>query len=365
MKAHCGRMAAIVLTLVAPQLFAQTASESCEAVYGNATRNISLEARQSIELSSLYSRYCEADGSARSSGLGVTLKFPVEQIPVEIGVSGTSATEKHSSFCRIGQSRNAFRSSSLDYANSVVVPALELFNQCLAARDRGLLLSHAILTPELFSISGELRDNHSRPVLTGLLHDRSVACTSSSFGPPNGPAQKISYEKERPILRNFDIQCRRQGVRRGTDVVYPVTAVELQTNMGNYKVELPEDSAYGPSTASAAAAKLRLQESTHLAEKELLSVEVERLRASNTELERRIANPALRSMILTIGERGGGLGEGATDHRNRAYCYSDPNVEAQRYCSVTGGGRPMVQHIGSHGGAKCGYNYYIVSCLHQ
>jgi hypothetical protein len=365
MKMHSGWIAALVLTIFSQHSFAQAAGGSCEAVYSNATRNISLEARETIEMSSLFSQYCEANGSVRSGALGVSAKFPVEKVPVQLGINGSSASETHSRFCDVGARRSAFRSSSLDYANSVVVPALDLFNQCLAARDRGLILSHTILTPELFSISGELRDNHSRPVLTGLFHDRSTTCTSSSFGPQGGPAAKISFEKERPILRNFDIQCRREGVRRGSDIVYPLAAVEVQTNMGNYKVQLPEDSAYGPATASEAAARIQLRESTHAHEKQLLSQEIASLQAARNELERRLGSPVLRSMLLTVGERGGGFGEGITEHRNRVYCYADPNVEAQRYCSVTGGGRPMVQHIGTHGGHKCDYRYYILSCLTQ
>lgn len=45
------------------------------------------------------------------------------------------------------------------------------------------------------------------------------------------------------------------------------------------------------------------------------------------------------------------------------YCYTNPNKKAAAICAQEGStGTPTVVHTGSHGGNKCGYEFYVITC---
>jgi hypothetical protein len=45
------------------------------------------------------------------------------------------------------------------------------------------------------------------------------------------------------------------------------------------------------------------------------------------------------------------------------YCYTDPHAIASGICQQEGStGTPTVVHTGGHGGNKCGYDFYVITC---
>jgi len=358
-------LAAVLLAVTASSIASPAAASrsTCEAVYLNSTRDVTLSIRKRVEMRAVFNQHCESNGSVRQRSGGINLAFPIEQIPVEFGLSGMTSDQAASAFCKVGAERSGFVDEATAFADTVVIPALQLYNQCKEIEERGLRISHTSPGLGFLNISGEILDTTSRPVLNALLYDpKKVACTSTSFGQPGRNAVRIAADRERPITRNFDIQCVRKGVQRGADVVYPPAEVTVATNMGDYSATFTEDQAYGPGSANQARTEALALQSRHATAITRVEIQLAAEKDKSRELQRRIDNPTLRSMLLTIGEYGGGLGSGQTNARDRIYCYESPHAYAERWC---GSERPIVQHIGSHGGHKCGYSYYVISCLSQ
>jgi len=67
---------------------------------------------------------------------------------------------------------------------------------------------------------------------------------------------------------------------------------------------------------------------------------------------------------LCIGEYSGAKKRSPCPHGQPfAYCHADPNVQAALLCKFHGSkGAPVVVHLRSQAGAKCGFEFYRVVC---
>jgi hypothetical protein len=73
--------------------------------------------------------------------------------------------------------------------------------------------------------------------------------------------------------------------------------------------------------------------------------------------ENRLQNVSVTASTLSIGEYDT---QKTLAFPPRKYCYTDPNAHAKEVC---GADEPRVKAVYSEGGNKCGYSFYVITCL--
>ena len=258
-------------------------------------------------------------------------------------------------FCKSGAQQNFAQALSSDFRDEVVVASLNSFNQCLSLQNRGIRLTHQEQPPQSVLIFGELTNSVTNASLDALTYDpKAVSCRSTGFS-SNGEALKLDGAKSYKITKNFTIECKRTPKINAGNTDFGRTAIGLSTSLGPYTIELMQDQLFGFATASQAKAnyeKVVSERDTAIAAKKSAD-------AKAATLQKRIENASVEIAVVSTGEYSPPM---TTYFQPRLYCGT--NVEAHAR-SVCGERRAKTHLVANHGGNKCGYSYYVVSCLSQ
>jgi hypothetical protein len=341
--------------LVAATIYVPAIASECSAVYSNATGSITLQQKQKTELSYYFNKHCKKTGEVNASSFGLDLGATVEAIPFTFSGTSTTNQQKMEEFCNTGVQQNFGLASSVDFRDEVVVASLNSFNQCVALESRGLRISHQEQAPQSVLIYGELTNNFTTASLDAIAYDSKVMkCRSTGFS-GSGDAIALDGTKSLKISKNFTIDCRRTPQIQGANKFFPKTNIGLSTSLGPYSIELMEDQLFGFASASQAKVnydKVAKERDTAVSQKTASD-------ALANNLQQRINNSTVSISMLSIGE----YSPPQTAYfQPRMYCYTDPNARAKEVC---GERRAQLHNIGGHDGNKCGYAYYVITCLAQ
>jgi transglutaminase-like putative cysteine protease len=101
-------------------------------------------------------------------------------------------------FCKTGVAQNYFEMTNNQYYNTVVVPALSNFNECLRLENEGLRVTHQEQAPRSVLIYGEITKSTLNATLDIVEYDKDrVTCASPNFSDqsetigPGDPAREI------------------------------------------------------------------------------------------------------------------------------------------------------------------------------
>lgn len=345
----------LVTGLLTMPLSAVAAPGDCASVYANSTRTISQSSRQLTELGYNFSLYCQKSGEVNNSALGANAEAVVKGIPFTFSATSTTAQAKMDEFCKVGVQQNYFNSQAADYKSEVVVAALNSFNQCVALENRGFRITHQEQAPQSVLFFGEFTNAFTNASLDAITYDdKAITCRSTGFS-TDGKAITLDGSKSYPIKKNFTIECKRTPKIDGANKFYQKTPIGLSTSLGPYSVELLEDKLFGFASANQA----RANYDKAIQERDLYLTQRDQNAATTKSLQDVINRTSVSVAMLSTGE----YDPPATAYfRPREYCGTDPNAYATKVCN---GRKQQVHPIANHGGHKCGYGYYVITCLNQ
>jgi hypothetical protein len=82
-------------------------------------RNIGVQMSDSTVLDTIYSNYCEADGSVKSSSFNAGLSAIIEAVPIGLTGGGSDSVTQVKNFCSRYQSTYASHNSSTTFPTNV------------------------------------------------------------------------------------------------------------------------------------------------------------------------------------------------------------------------------------------------------
>jgi hypothetical protein len=247
-------VAAALSAALSSPLYAQDPTAVCLAIVTSVTHDVGIQSGSSSLLNTVYSNYCQQDGTSQSSSFNAGLSAVIYSIPIGLTGGGTDASTQITNFCKNYQSTYAASSQSFDTQSIVVQKALESANQCLKIATKSQnTISYSVLTPQMLAIkfgipAGQTLDIH------GVSHDGSVSCeggkvTGSGSGTidfSTGSGQSITS-----TTGTYNISCTRKPfASQGGTSVYNATGLIVSTNMGSMEIYWPQDSVFPLTTAS-------------------------------------------------------------------------------------------------------------------
>jgi len=295
------------------------------------------------EQNDIFARYCESNGSLKSSSAQLDLTIPVKAI--KLGFSGNQAQAKQEmqKFCNSYSERLNTYSASYQLNNRVVVDALLSFNQCVALEGKRVQISHVTTNADLVVRVG-FNPAEQQVTLNSVQYDPAVATCTSNIAGEGKPIPVSATTGELKANKPFSIACGRKALTtaRG-DRKFARLEVLVDTNQGAYTVAMPTEEMLGFDLAST-------NRQAILAAKQ----EQTRLRREVDSLKAKIAGVRGQAFSFTQGQ--GQIIPCPQDGGNIL-------TFSKNYCDQKGATVSGLQNIGSRNGGKCGYTSYKWACI--
>ena len=259
---RCHLWLAMVLFSISAGVQAQSGIfENCRTIITDGLREYSITTDSSAYLNSVFDKYCETSGTARSTGLSVGLDAVIKAIPVQFTSSYSSNEEAVRNFCRNYSSISTGRSDRTAYQERIVQRAYESFDQCIALAQTGVVVRHKVRS--LAELDFFVAPGFARPVmLRGIKSSTNIQCSGQDPNSANSTAKKFDLSTRIQVKDNnaLNISCTRTG-KPGTngETIYDEGTVTLFTDIGpngNYGAFVPRDTRLAENQASAIAQQI-------------------------------------------------------------------------------------------------------------
>jgi len=229
--------------------------DNCRTIITDGLREYSITTDSSSYLNSVFDKYCESSGTARSAGLSVGLDVVVKAVPIQFTGAYSSNEEAVRNFCRNYSSLSAGRSDRTTYQERIVQRAYESFDQCIALAQTGVVVRHKVRS--LTDLDFFVAPGFARPVtLRGIKTSSNIQCSGQDPNSSNSAAKNLDLSTRIQIKDNsvLNISCTRTG-RAGAngETVYDEGTVTLFTDIGpngNYGAFVPRDTRLAENQAS-------------------------------------------------------------------------------------------------------------------
>ena len=340
--------------------FAQSSLErACIEVVKDVPREYAIRVDSQAYKNSVFDKYCQRDGSIRSSSSDVSLDIVVAEIPLGFSSEGTSSEERVSSFCRDYASTYASASDAIDWSEKVVTRAYDSFDQCVALAAQGIQLRHSV--EGINSMNFYIAPGFARPVnVKGISSSRDVTCVARRSSDEGTIDLNIASITDDIVLsgdQTLNIACTRERNQSSSgDSVYTESFATVQTNVnpsGNYTAWLPADTLYPENRASVLNKQIStLTESTMEAE-----AKINELSASLNNANYRLDNHDIKIEKFYTGEYATTFGIPIGVGRHFP-CYTPGDYIAQQ---IGGDGWTLdsIELITDRPGDLCGYAQYV------
>jgi hypothetical protein len=248
-------LAAVVigtLFVLPPSLLAQDATAVCLAMVTDAAHNVGVQTSSSSFLNTIYSDYCEQDGSTKTSSFNAGLSAVVEDIPISLTGGSNDASTAMKNFCSHYQSTYQANSAAFDSTSIVVEKALESANQCLEIATRTQnTIAYKMITPQMLSVNFGIPSGQTLNI-RGISHESSVACVGSKVDGSGvitystGSGQSVTA-----AAGTYSVSCTRQPfANQSGTALYNATGLIVDTNLGGLDIFWPQETILPITTAS-------------------------------------------------------------------------------------------------------------------
>jgi len=260
MRSH--RWLALAVLFVSADAQAQSGIfDNCRTIITDGLKEYSITTESSAYLNSVFDKYCESSGTAKSSGLSVGLDAVVKAIPIKFTGAYSSNEEAMRNFCRDYSSISAGRSDRTAYQERIVQRAYESFDQCIALAQTGVVVRHKVRS--LTDLDFFVAPGFARPVtLRGIKTSMNIQCLGQDPSSSSSVAKKLDLSTRIQVKDNnvLNISCVRTG-KAGADgeTIYDEGTVTLFTDIGpngNYGAFVPRDTRLAENQASIIAQQL-------------------------------------------------------------------------------------------------------------
>jgi hypothetical protein len=140
------------LALISLQTMAQEIP-SCGTVYASAVKNVEFYTKQNSQKYYVFTQHCEQNGSLRTTSTNVDFSAAYKLISLDFSGSQDDAKSEMQKFCKTFAQDYTSASASSQYKNTVVVDALESFNECRRLETQGVRFAQSIQAPGRLSIT--------------------------------------------------------------------------------------------------------------------------------------------------------------------------------------------------------------------
>jgi hypothetical protein len=336
---------------------APTPAQICSQVYTGAVMRTQTSDQLNVALQTINSQSCSSSADNSSDEFGASAQAVIKAVPVVGSFFSSHNVSSRKNFCSRYQSGEFGLSTLQTYTLEPVVAAMEQANKCMEiANSANLVVTHTFLDPSSVTLNGHFTSAEERVRISAQTTGGFV-CIS-----PRPGSSAIDQVSTSEILRqnaDFAITCKRQGIKNGSNIDYVDGAIAINTSKaGTYTVWVKADSIYG--ATSRRAADLRINQAEEQAR-------LERERADKALSERdALARKTYTPVRFYFGEGTPGIFGGANygehfscDPWSKPQAGWEPEVTG-RVCP--GGQLINMSRYASHGGNRCGYNYYVAVC---
>lgn len=220
--------------------------DNCRTIVTDGLREYSIKTDSKAYLNSVFDKYCDSNGSVRSSSFGLGLDVVVKAIPISFSGSYSSNEEAVKNFCRNYSSVSSSRSDTTSYQEKIVQRAYESFDQCIALAQTGVIIRHAVRSLE--SLDFYVAPGFSRPVtIKGIKTSNNIECRGQDPNSTNSKEQVFNLSTRISLQDNktLNLICDRQSrVGANGEKIYDEGTVTLLTDIvpsGNYGAFVPRD----------------------------------------------------------------------------------------------------------------------------
>lgn len=239
--------------------YAQDGSAVCLAMVTDAAHSISVSTTSDAYFSSLYSNFCNADGSTNDSAINASGSGIIDAIPVGLKGGSSDVHTQWQQFCSTEQSAESSSSRTYDYQSEVISQALASANQCLKIlSDHAYTMTYKVMTPDTMVVNLGIPSGQSI-VIHGVAADKNVKCSGSdlkkggSFLYSQGVGQTVNASDG-----STSIRCERAPLQNvGNTSYYKEASVEVDTNVGQLNIFWPQETIFPLTTASKIQAEIK------------------------------------------------------------------------------------------------------------
>lgn len=334
----------------------------CNDVYQIATRNLQITEFSYDSLNEIYDSYCEASGEVKSESQAVGIDAVIKKIPLKFSGSATENSSKMKNFCMNYSNVRSESFASRVISNTVVVDALKAFNECVNISKRGVIVDHTSPTGLNGAFSFRF-DNTVTYELQGVQVGRNLKCTIQDKDTESNEVN-VGTSTYKIFEKNFSAFCKRIPIDYGDGREYfPRTSVTFVSNHGAYSVLYPEEEIEIVQFASMIDERLSNVEERVFQTTKNLENKIESLSIATKKSDQNIQN-SLNSHInkldvkvfkVMVGEH----------HR-----FAEPNWQTIGCGNIDSWLTSQCPdyHINKtqvflRGGDRCGYTYYVATCL--
>lgn len=330
----------------------------CVSVYTNAVQRIDYSQDESVLFSYVRKNACSSSNKSLTAGFDSVTKAIVDGLPVVNSLMGRLGATSNKQFC------DATEKTNFEWGKhkSILIEPLEgataNFNQCLRIWATGQgEITHEIGSPGLVAISVRVPDQNRIFEIQGISGDFKCTIPNRSL---LGilPATTLNQTSSLVLRRSETITCTRAPASfpRG-GFKYPRGSILVGTSAGiTYNIQVNDDEVFGPATKREADAEI-----------EKLQAELFKQRSENAAILEMMDGVRIESHALYFGKHDVLTHK---SHGRRYDCSWWHNENGRnwkrdiplRLCPDAA--KHHFKHIWSHNGDRCGYNYYMLSCLY-
>lgn len=242
------RFASIFALLFLLPCGASAQQGACLEVYKGATRNYEESRVRQIEKREMFDRICTKSGETNDTALKHDGSWDFYGL-MESNWDYRKDKSKWQEFCKEGKSYGYDDNTEITIVDRPAVEALQSFNQCRALELQDILITaNPGLGPEGVTINVQIKSNVARPTLDAVETSSNMTCDSASLD-AKSKVRKLSGSMQIPIVKDFNISCKRKFEKVRGNKFYRAGFVQLATSYGAYNVYLPEDEHLGFWTA--------------------------------------------------------------------------------------------------------------------
>lgn len=333
-------------------IMAQANSNPCVEFYKNNTLNVTEYEKTNFYLGTVYNEVCGS--SEREYNLGFTSKVTtiLETLPLASESMSKFGAKSNKQFCDKYEKESLSQQNIKYVSKQIMTNAHENFNTCISNwNDFGVAISHHIVDPSKVLFGVKIKNNTDFKV-NGIHASGGFSCRL----PVGRKMVEVNQDTILKIKEDFSMTCTREGEPQNGDLLYPAASISLGNNiLPLYSVKISADNILGLNTLN--------ENRKYISE---LQKQLEQIKIANDNLLLKLQGISAQSFPFYFGEKNqwnhNALGTrfGCKDWSYKPQSYWEPIV-VSKFCANAA--KFSIRKIYSHSGGKCGYNYFVLSCI--
>jgi len=332
--------------------------DHCVAVYETATRNLQISEASYSSLNTVFDQYCESNGEFKDSAKSGGLEAVIKSVPISLSGNASSIEERFQNFCSNYSGIRYNSAASRALADTVVVDALNAFNNCIEISSRGVIISHSSPTGLDGTFNFTFRANINYE-LQGVQEGRNIECEIRD--PLDGKMIQADTSTTLKFDKPFSAFCKRKPEGSPSGKFFPRTSVVFASNQGNYSVLYPAEEVLDVEFASVLDRRISNAEDRLIALSNNLETNIVKLEERVNDVSS--ASSALVSELRTaIDFKVFKVLRADSQPGERDYAHvgcADPTAWVQSQCP--GYSVEMIV-LSSRSGGHCGFTHYLGIC---